>query len=251
VLRHGRLPALGIVLAAALVLVSCGANTQPSAARRADKAISERLLIGELTVLHQALAGSKWQQIGSASSAELTSCRSVGRIHAGLTARAISPSFYARGVELRVANYVYARPADAQRALSYFDGTATEACRARTFIAYLRESGATASPARDFRVSRPQIGEAATNGQMEIPSVYIKGRSFIWTLDSTAARQGRVVTVLGTMAGSSTTKYNESVMAVLVKLAAAVQQPARSHTIGRGPSWGRGLVWHPVQIRAK
>jgi hypothetical protein len=97
-----------------------------------------------------------------------------------------------------------------------------QSCVASSTVASLRRSGYTTSTPQSTTATVRGIGQAAVGAEVTIPTT-IRGRPFTFHLDSTLVRDGRVVTLLDTLAGRSTTSYNRRLASAFSRVAARTE----------------------------
>ncbi len=231
-----------VVLAASFVaplsfLVSASARTRiatAAAVPTTDGALARTALADQLTLIRRGFGGSG-RMVGTANSA--TACNSGAPSLAGRTARAISPSlYYARGLEVRVEDYVYPDQSAASRALRSIGGEQDEACRAHLYVDELRKQRRYEPGRLDILPPQTvQAGDTARASEIIVPATY-KGRVFRFTLDSVAARQGRVIVLFTTVSTAPVLTYDVKVVRAMAKIASVVQQSRASNTRGAPPS---------------
>jgi hypothetical protein len=214
-----RIRVLGALLASilAVLLGACGANhpstTTAAPDARTDAALAQRMLSEQLSVLHRALPGA-WRENAAASDGVVCGDSAT---RAGRTARAVSQSIGYKRMEVRAVTYVFASSQAASRALPAFAADALQTCRAQFFVAVLRRRGYTMGLPHAHAGTLTDIGQGANTTEITVPSRY-KGRPFTWNLDETVVRNGRLIELLGTLAGASTARYNQALAAAIVKV---------------------------------
>ena len=178
------------------VLVGCGTSHDPTVSTRSsqsDQALARR------SVLLPPHPGSGWQQTGQSNEAALDSCPTHHMIYAGLDAHADSPVFtYRKQFKLGAAAYVYVDTAAAQHALRVFTSPVTQACLARSTLAFLRNAR--------YTVIGSHISSGLTLDTRGSQTAHIEvlaqygGQPYIVRIDTTAVRVARVVGILSTVA---------------------------------------------------
>jgi hypothetical protein len=213
-----------VALAAASVAVlatACGSDkssTSP-AARPADTTLARRILSRDLVLVRRSLPGAT-QRTGSVRRALTCSSVLTAFVRA---ARAGSPTIsYRHELQLRAATYVFASDSDATRALNSYVAKPAQSCIASGTTASLRRTGYTTTTPRITTTKVRGIGQGAVGAEITIPS-HIRGQPFTFHLDSTLVRDGRVLSLIDTLAGRSSTTYNQRVAAAFSKVATEAQ----------------------------
>jgi hypothetical protein len=128
------------------------------------------------------------------------------------------PYLFAGWLEVRLASFVYANAATAQRAFAASDGRGAEICRGQVVAKELERLGYAVGKPRWFPATRVQIGEDGKSSRIVIPTRY-KSRRYAWDVDTTTARRGRLVLAIGTVVAEPFQRANQGLARELVAAA--------------------------------
>ena len=143
-------------------------------------------------------------------------CRALAAAYRSSPGRAVSASYeFAGWLEVRLADYVYADAAAARHPVSVSLARRAEVCQAQEVVEALRREGYAVGKPRTSGPTKVAIGGGGATIRTQIPSRF-KGRKYTWDLDSTGARSGRVVLVVGTLVAEPFATANQLMTRELV-----------------------------------
>jgi len=209
------LAVLAALVAFLLVKIGPGKTGPPTeiAAEGREGKLARSVTARQLTILFG--GSSWWNVIGHAAEPDRAACLVHNPLQVDRTGRATTATYLLdRRIDFRLATYVFATRQAALTAMAAAGTRRLEECRAGEFARYLRDGGYVPASARGYASHQLASGRIARSSHILVPSTY-KKRPYTWNLDSTYVLQGRIITVLGTIAGGPFQQYNERLAQLL------------------------------------
>jgi hypothetical protein len=132
------------------------------------------------------------------------------------TGHAVTAAYlFARWLGVRLASFVYADAAAAERAFAAPGAYRAEVCRGMATAEELRRERYVVGKPRVLPITTVHIGDGGRSSRIVIPSRY-KGKSYDWDVDTTSVRRGRLIIDVGTVVAEPFEQANQALARELV-----------------------------------